>query len=513
MKVFDFLRRFNNPSPPPDEAPPACPFIRPSIGFIDDLFRHSFWPAKEFFYELPAEPLRHVLGAPAGPSVRRQMWRDGLLTPPSVPAGPTEEADWLSQYASLRQDSKDIIKPYIDPDALYICYEASPGLCAFLDELGIVYIDIRISPLRFLPDLLIALRSNSAEINAVLAQAAITRHDIAREASLLAASFRHLERYGTGTPPAEQDVPVFFVGQTSTDASLISGQKRFTLNDAEPLLSERLSGRKVAYLQHPSATAEHMQGEIAVLSRFASSVEPAQANSYDLLCSEAPCEFLSISSGLIQEAEFFDKKAYRILPPVCPLDFPGEAPGGNGYHQITFDTFVSDPFWSAILRQGSMIDRDSLRNMKPNRLRELHDVWWGYAAHKARPNDYTRAQNRETLQQLKRLEETTQFLMELVSTEPDARAPAGDDISRHRWQWISGGVVSFDPDGIIRRDGVRAGIWRRLAKMPDGALAIWDGGIWMDAVHHDGNGVLHCRNNAGDRFQVLAARPEAAKSH
>lgn len=475
-----------------------------TVGFVDDVFRHSYWPAKEFIYDLLRIPLRKVTGETPQMSVRHLMWQDGLLTPRSVPAGPRDEPRWAEQYNGLYPDSKAALARYIDPGKLYICYEASPGLLSFLNEHGVTYVDVRISPLRFLPDLLFALRSNSTSINEILARAALSGSEIETEAQLLCASFRHRERYDRRDIASNGTAPVYFVGQTPNDASIIVEQKAFRLTDAVHFLAERLNGRQVVYLKHPWAPAQHIQAETSLLASVCKSLFMTDANSYDLLCSEAPAEFIGISSGLLQEAAFFDKKATAILPHVCPLA-PDDGPSATGYYQFTFGMFMSGEFWRSILAGHSFIRRDTTGNLKPNQLRELHDVWWGYAVHKARPNDYTRAQSRDLQKQLTQVQGQAQLLMDLVTSHPSATAGGGDPISSRRWKWVSGGLVTFEPGGLIYRDGIRTGVWRRVNTAHNTVLAIWDNGGWLDIVHYDGHGTLTCRNNSGHTFHVQAA--------
>src|SRR5262249_2025813 len=112
---------------------------------------------------------------------------------------------------------------------------------------------------------------------------------------------------------------------------------------------------------------------------------------------------------------------------------------------------------------------------------------------------------KETRQQLTQLAGTVRFLVEMVSGDAVTGDGGADEISRRRWRWVRGGIVTFDNDGVIRKDGGRSGVWRRLNGRPNSILAIWDGGGWMDFIQYNGEGALNCVNNLGDGFQVLAA--------
>ena len=486
---------------------------RPSIGFVDDVFRHAFWPAKEFFYEILNGPLSEASGAPCWPSVRQMMWAEGHLTPPSVPPGPIQDdGEWLSQYNELSAEKRQLLSQYMDPQSIYICYEGSPGLLRYLDECGITYIDFRISPLRFLPDILMAIRSNSERINALLATICLPRKEIEREALLMGASYRHQQRYSGVTPSSSSDKPLLFVGQTATDASIIVGQKYFAMEDAPPAVAAMFRDRDVIYLRHPTTSDQHVRKEMHALAAFGPrSMKPSDVNSYDLLCSDEPYEFFGISSGLLQEAAFFGKASTALLPHICPLGYSDDKADTGGYYQFTFETFSDVALWNAILGKSAFTGRDTVKNLKHNQLRELHDVWWGYAMHRGRPTNYARAQNRDLHFQVARLNRNTSFLLALVSNEPAAGDSVSDPISSRRWSWVSGGIVSFDRDGIIRRDGQRNGVWRR-ATTQNAVIAIWDEGGWIDLVQYSGNNTLNCRNTLGHTFQVSAAGNDPIES-
>ncbi|MBB5576588.1 MULTISPECIES: hypothetical protein [Rhizobium] len=475
------------------------------IAFIDDVFRHSFWPAKEFFYDLLKVPFSKLLAQPPRPSVRQLMWRDGLLTPPSVPAGPQpNEWEWLSQYNSLNDSSKQLLSRYIDPQCLYICYEASPGLLTFLNELGLTYIDIRISPLRFMKDIVLAMRSNSREINAVMSLTSMSRADIEAEALLLASSFRHYDRYRSPPGSHAKGNDVYFVGQTATDASIIIGKGYFRIADALPILTKELHDQNVHYLPHPSADGAHMQSEMSVLASVSRSLQVESRNSYDILCSDRPATLLGISSGLMQEANLFGKRSVSLLPPACPLFFPeDEDDFESGYYQFSFDTFLSEQFWNAVFKRLPVGWRDSPRAMQPNQLRELHDVWWGYAAHKGRPNDLTRAQTRGLQAQLEHVTKAAQFLMTLIFNPPNDADPIFEQLTGQPWRWVDGSSVSFDTAGRIFKNGQNAGTWRMVAGRSLSACAIWNNGGWMDLLEFDAtNNRLRCTNNHGQQFDI-----------
>jgi hypothetical protein len=487
-----------------DAAGTMAPVQWTSITFIDDVFRHAFWPAKEFFYELLGAPLQAVLGQPMPMSVRRQMWQNGTLRQEgsALPKGP--ETAWLNEYATLSPDSRRTLSAYVDPRALHICYEASPGLLDFLTERGVTYIDIRLSPIRFLPDVVLAITSNSSDIRAKLSRISLPRHEIVTEATKLSAAFRHRDRYvPQANIPRRPGRQVVVIGQTASDASIIVDGRFFHFRDALSTLHQKLQGAHVLYLRHPSASPEHIRSETDLLRGIYPALEVTTANSYDLLCCDQSLEFLGISSGLMQEAAFFGRATTSLLPPVCPLVFSDTPESAQGYAQVTFDTFMDPQFWRCLLGAAEPDHRDTLRTMVPNQLRELHNVWWGYPAHKIKPNDFNRTLTGDIRPELERVYGTTRFVLDIIAgNQPSI---VGDDITSRHWRWPSGGVVKLEPDGIVTRDNRKAGTWRRLALSEPAYFLLWDEGFWVDFVRYAGNGRLVCRNNIGGQFAVAQA--------
>lgn len=481
--------------------------IATPIGFIDDVLRHAFWPAKQFFYDLLQAPLRSVLAEPTRPSVREAMWSDGLLVQPTVsPVAAQEEKEWTAQYHKLEPGMEGVLDMYVDPACTYIGFEISPGLSAYLNSRDVTWIDVRVSPIRFMTDVVMALRSNDPAITAVLAGVTMTHADIETEAMLLAATARHRVRYEQPRRIHEGLAPLHYVGQGAGGDGIVHGDTYFRLQDVIPDLAEELSQRDVVYLPHPGADAAYILGEIELLKSVSKSLTVSRENSYDLLCSEQPGEFFGVNSGLLQEAPFFGKPALSMLPPLCPLFFPEQAEEtAGGYCQIAFDTFIDPDFWNAVLRGEPLGRRDRPRTMQRNQLRELYNIWGGYPRHTVRPNANSRALTQEVQAEVAKLRNTTQFLLSAMSQTPELANSLSHHLISQRWRWPDGGEVSFGSDGSVAKNGARSGSWRAVSGRPDVAMLIWDQGGWMDLAELDpGGNRLKCRNNAGDGFTVTA---------
>jgi hypothetical protein len=346
------------------------------VGFVDDVLRHSWWPAKEFFYEILQAAMTHGLGIEVHPSLRQRLWAERTITPRSMPADVTREGDfsWARQYKEMDAETAAMIGGYLDPQMFYFGYEMSPGLRKLLNSQGIRYLDFRISPVRFLPDLAIALCSNDARMNKLLHAICLTRRDISIYAAKLGASYRLKARYGSVWQNTDAPVPLIFVGQPTDDDAVIVGGRHFDLQEDAASFARQLAGRRISYLPHPNAEPGHIQASIAFLAGFDPAVGVLSSNGYDLLCAEEPADFIGVSSSFLQEAGFFGKSATSILPPICPLNYRDEAVQPEAYYQITFETFTSEGFLGAILGCDRAPPSPSrIAQMQPNNLRELHD--------------------------------------------------------------------------------------------------------------------------------------------
>lgn len=478
------------------------------VGFIDDVLRHAWWPAKEFFYEILQAAMTHGLGIEVHRSLRQKLWAERTITPRSIPADVVQESDasWVLQYQEMDAETATMMGGYLDPQTFYFGYEMSPGLRKLLDARGIRYLDFRISPVRFLPDLAIAVCSNDARMNKLLHAICLTRRDISIHAAKLGASYRYKARYESTSLHADGPVPLIFVGQMPNDDALIIGGRHFDFQTDAASFVRQLAGRRISYLPNPNAPAGHIQASLAFLAGFDPGVSLLSTNGYDLLCAEEPAEFIGVSSGFLQEAGFFDKPATSIIPPVCPLNFRDEAAQIEGYYQISFETFTSDGFLGAILgRDRAPPSPTRITQMQPNNLRELHDVWWCYAEHRGKPTPLVQVQQADIHARLNHLSHTTRFLLEMLSQAPSlANDGLATQLSAFRWSWSDGADIWFDSHGVIWRDGKKHGVWRLRPGIEAGFIAIWDDGGRVDAITFQDSGILSCRNYLGNVFEVTA---------
>lgn len=338
---------------------------------LDDLLREEFSQAKEFIYNLIREPILQATDINIGSSPRFKKYKNNLKKGFNVSyfLELTNQQAWNELYYKLPAKAENYLLQYIPKKCLVITYEQPKWLEKLLKKNDIDYIDIRISPIRFARDLYIAIHSNNNRITKKLAQFKVSEEEIRLEASLVIAQARNNPK------PDLQDNSIIYIGQTENDASLVSKNGSFlSLKDFD--IQKYINNKKLYYIPHPWAQ-DYAILEYQRLSKFANDVTLLNENIYNLLGSSFALNFLAISSGVLQEAHYFNKKAHMLHTSICPLN------GKNSYSSIHFEQLIQPIFWHKILnikRQNPKIKK--LPPLIPNHLRELHNVWWGYGKFK-----------------------------------------------------------------------------------------------------------------------------------
>ena len=113
------------------------------------------------------------------------------------------------------------------------------------------------------------------------------------------------------------------------------------------------------------------------------------ADTYELLAGEHALGLIGLSSGVLQEAQWFGKSALSLAPAICQPGFDAQWQPGT-YLQIASHDFLSEPLWASALNPEQRRERPLVHAPRPNHLRELHNTWWGYAEHAVRHSDFYR---------------------------------------------------------------------------------------------------------------------------
>lgn len=354
---------------------------------LDDLTRLKFWPAKEFMYDLIRLPAWYAANVDIACSPRNGQ-RNNLLPGfdhaqfLALCGVTTDEPDWPALYHRVPDAAADYLAAHVPKGALVISYEMTPWLREALARVDADWLDVRLSPLRFASDLYLAVRTNRPALYDALRRHAQSAQAIHFEAMLLTAQIRHRRRYAEDN--FALDGAAVYIGQTEADAAIVNPHGRFArVADFRAPLVDALQGREVWYRAHPDGGAfadrEHQQIE-RFLGRL---IKRCDDETYDLMAGDANVRLVGLSSGALQEAEWFGREAVSLMEPVCRPTFEA-AFDAEGYQHIASHDWVSEPLWADLLAGGEHRPGAVAMPPRANMLRELHNAWWGYSSSQIR---------------------------------------------------------------------------------------------------------------------------------
>lgn len=340
--------------------------MRPeSLYFAEDYLRVFAWQDRRFMMELFAPAIREATGLLLCPLIDTVGDRPALSAFRERAPG-----TWEQNAARLPDVASAWLERRLSPGACVVSYEMPGWLRVFLDERHIPWVDIRLSPLRFSLDLMLAVRSSDARTMRWLFAGEISWTILRQEAIKMGSSARRLMRLREPGAEARYDNSLVFTGQTAEDASLLRADGyRLTVADFAAELRGLAAGRThVFYHPHPYA-GEHAVTEYRVLADILDrNILHTRCETYELLSASADILLTGISSGLLQEAEWFDRESRILHRPVCPLD------GADAWAQYYLNDLMNPAFWSATLSQ-SVTGYQSTEGCA-DELRKLHALWF-----------------------------------------------------------------------------------------------------------------------------------------
>ena len=223
--------------------------------------------------------------------------------------------------------------------ALVIGFELPPFLIQFFDDSEIPYVDVILGPLRFFPDLVPAVRSNVPAVVSVLKSEALSEYEIDIVAGWRKAFFakRKLDAFKKGT--------TLLVGQVSNDTSQIMGSTFVSLQDFEANIRSLSKDSTVIFKVHPYASKIEKDAQIEMMRRHHIGI--VESNIYELLCSEGIEKVASVSSSVLVEAPYFNKRVEAFVS--YPFPFSKGEPAGTGRFFNIYDRICEIGFWASVL--------------------------------------------------------------------------------------------------------------------------------------------------------------------
>jgi hypothetical protein len=242
---------------------------------------------------------------------------------------------WLKSfwYEDVPSELIEMFRPEYD-QALVFAFELSPIMECILNNLGCPWIDVAISPIRFLDDLLLSIRLSHHFKSEPLLRFTVSETDIKYAADYVSRWFR---LKGSETDLKIGDV-VFFA-QTDGDRSLITYDGSFFSTEATLAALAGLVGkRRLLIKPHPFALeSQVIQSAIERLGG-----RLINENAYRILSADVDIEVATVSSSIGHEAPWFGKRTNLF----CDCQLRRMEPG------LTIrEGYCFSDFWRALLEQ------------------------------------------------------------------------------------------------------------------------------------------------------------------
>lgn len=352
-----------------------------SIVCLDDLVREDTWPASEFVLDLVRLPIFHASGLRVGKTPHRPEGhglRSGFSLGEfrSLCQTDGQMPTWHALHHAVPTAAADYLLRHLPDDCLVLGHEMAPWLIHLLEAADIAWIDLRISPLRFGSDLIMGLRTNRAEIHAAIAPLAMGTAGLLADAAQMAARTR-LRRRGEAQLRLPAD-PMVYVGQPECETSLVGTDGRIVrASDHADTLTRLAHTGPLLYLPDPRA-GDFARIEREMLERLTGQRVPlCEMDAYELLACDDELTLVGLSSTVLQEAQWFARRAYALhgsfaVPSFEPMPTP------DGYLQIASHVLLGEALWSAALQQPLRAEPITLAP-RANLLRDLRNDWAGYA--------------------------------------------------------------------------------------------------------------------------------------
>lgn len=251
-------------------------------------------------------------------------------------------------------------------------YELPPYLIAILNAGGIPYLDLRIHPVRFLDDLLFAVRATDVATQAALLERATAEVEVIATAGLREAMCHMITNAGL------PDDTVLVLGQRPMDSTqIVAGRFFDAMAHADRISAVCAAHQAVLLKPHPQ---ERDHSLLVVASGVARNIIGVTSdNLYRLLSLPQVTAVLTVNSSAAHEAPYFGKALETLAPLPIRLAWRGEDVDLSRHVSIGHDVLTPD-FWRIVLAPHTAVSRrDGMRlEAKPNRLRIALDSFWNF---------------------------------------------------------------------------------------------------------------------------------------
>ena len=227
--------------------------------------------------------------------------------------------------------STDLIKKleFDYSDSLVISIEISPILEGVLNAMSVPWIDIGISPLRFMPDFAVSFRTSGHFIGKFPESFKLSQNTIDD-------SVHHIKEYYANNRRRNLRDAIVLFAQTPSDRTLIKGNFFAGAEEAIIAIERARDGRPILIKPHPWAP----NNTVVDLCQVAFKAEITDINTYEILSHPADIKVITISSSVGVEARAFGRPTIIEYPCVQSMAYEGPA---TMYH------WRSSKLWAALL--------------------------------------------------------------------------------------------------------------------------------------------------------------------
>jgi hypothetical protein len=258
------------------------------------------------------------------------------------------------------KESIDYIKNKLCKYDLLICYELSHMTKGILNEIEIEYIDIWLSPLRFLNDLKFCMWSSNKRIHRIIKNSIIDENWIYDRANDIKNYLKESEINSDN-----KNNILLIICQLAQDKSVFNGKRFLRLKDYEEKLIDLSECYGNAFiLKHPLQSDEEFVFTKKSLSGI-NNLKTISDNIYKLLCRNDISHIVALSSSVLEEAKYFEKQSTYLFKPVV-----------NGEYVLINDSIFDASFWSNVLSVKSNSSYSFLKH--DNYIRNMLGESWSY---------------------------------------------------------------------------------------------------------------------------------------
>lgn len=294
-----------------------------------------------------------------------------LITAEALGDTRSSHAKWLYPVLRMQLESalgaanivyKTFQETSLESADLVIGFELSCEAMRNIEDADKVYIDLRISPIRFMDDIFFSFDTNSEAIHTKLQQYRVNEHLCQLQANVVMATVIKSKKNQIVLPNS-----LLLIGQTEADRVLHDGEKYLSLLDRiDEIKQLAIEYEHIYFKPHPYA--KNNRYILRELRRELGEVLSAHDNIYHLLSNDGVQHVAALNSSVLYEALYFNKETTFLFKPTF-----------TDMQISIFGDYFNGNFWSDILSPVFLTHPSSLvLPFQASRLRKAVNDFWGY---------------------------------------------------------------------------------------------------------------------------------------